>query len=65
MKQLPPVIKCASLASALLLVSILASSLGCTVGPEYKRPAVQVPDTWKGEGPWQAATPKDAIPKGT
>ena len=24
----------------------------------------QVPDTWKGEGPWQAAAPKDAIPKG-
>ncbi|MGH9642151.1 MAG: efflux transporter outer membrane subunit, partial [Terriglobales bacterium] len=23
-----------------------------------------VPDTWKGEGPWQAAVPKDAIPKG-
>jgi NodT family efflux transporter outer membrane factor (OMF) lipoprotein len=23
-----------------------------------------VPDTWKGEGPWQTAVPKDAIPKG-
>jgi len=37
---------------------------GCTVGPGYKRPAAQVPDTWKGEGPWQTAAPKDAIPKG-
>jgi NodT family efflux transporter outer membrane factor (OMF) lipoprotein len=26
---------------------------------------MQVPDTWKGESPWQAAAPKDAIPKGT
>jgi NodT family efflux transporter outer membrane factor (OMF) lipoprotein len=26
---------------------------------------MQVPDTWKGEGPWQTAAPKDAIPKGT
>jgi len=38
--------------------------LGCTVGPGYKRPTAQVPDTWKGEGPWQTAAPKDAIPKG-
>ncbi len=47
-------------------VGLLAVCLvGCTVGPAYKRPVVaQVPDTWKGEGPWQAAAPKDAIPKG-
>jgi multidrug efflux system outer membrane protein len=40
-------------------------TLGCTVGPGYKRPTAQVPDTWKGEGPWQTMAPKDAIPKGT
>jgi len=34
------------------------------VGPGYRRPTAQVPDAWKGEGPWQAAAPKDAIPKG-
>lgn len=39
-------------------------STGCAVGPNYKRPAVDVPGTWKGEGPWQTAVPKDAIPKG-
>lgn len=38
---------------------------GCTVGPRYKRPVAQVPDTWKGEGPWQTAAPKDSIPKGS
>jgi outer membrane protein, multidrug efflux system len=48
---------------ALLAVALLAGS-ACTVGPGYKRPTAQVPDTWKGEGPWQAAAPKDAIPKG-
>ena len=48
---------------ALLAVALLAG-VGCTVGPRYKRPTAQVPDTWKGEGPWQAAAPKDAIPKG-
>lgn len=50
--------------AALLMACSLASTLGCTVGPRYKRPTAQVPDTWKGEGPWQAAAPKDAIPKG-
>lgn len=47
------------------LAALMASTVACTVGPEYKRPAVQVPDTWKGEGPWQAAVPKDGIAKGT
>jgi outer membrane protein, multidrug efflux system len=48
---------------ALLTVALLAG-MACTVGPRYKRPAAVVPDTWKGEGPWQTAVPKDAIPKG-
>jgi multidrug efflux system outer membrane protein len=54
------------LKSALLAVSLLiVGTVGCTVGPRYKRPTAQVPDTWKGEGPWQTAAPKDAIPKGS
>jgi multidrug efflux system outer membrane protein len=57
--------KCTVLAAVLLASCSLVCTLGCTVGPRYKRPTAQVPDTWKGEGPWQAATPKDAIPKGT
>ena len=48
---------------ALLALALLAG-LACTVGPGYKRPTAQVPETWKGEGPWQTAAPKDAIPKG-
>jgi len=56
-------LKSTSLAGLLMACS-LAGTLGCTVGPRYKRPTAQVPDTWKGEGPWQAAAPKDAIPKG-
>ena len=50
--------------SALLAAALLGCTVGCTVGPRYKRPTAQVPDTWKGEGPWQTAAPKDAIPKG-
>lgn len=53
-------------AAGLLAAAIVAgTTLGCTVGPGYKRPTPEVPNTWKGEGPWQAAAPKDAIPKGT
>ncbi len=37
---------------------------GCAVGPKYQRPPVQAPPTWKTEGPWREAVPKDAIPKG-
>jgi len=52
------------LGSTLLAAALLGCTVGCTVGPRYKRPTAQVPDTWKGEGPWQTAAPKDAIPKG-
>ncbi len=45
------------------MVAVLLT--GCAVGPNYKRPTAAVPDTWKGEGPWQKASPKDAIPKGS
>ena len=70
-KRLPPVemreSRCASRRQTCSFAGVLCSSLyglGCTVGPGYKRPTAQVPDTWKGEGPWQTAAPKDAIPKG-
>ncbi len=50
--------------SSLLAVLLAVCAVGCTVGPGYQRPTAQVPDAWKGEGPWQTAAPKDAIPKG-
>jgi len=51
----------------LLIAALLAVALftGCVVGPRYQRPTAQVPATWKGEGPWQTAAPKDSIPKGS
>jgi multidrug efflux system outer membrane protein len=49
----------------IISAALLAATLGCTVGPGYKRPTAEVPTAWKGEGPWQTATPKDSIPKGT
>jgi multidrug efflux system outer membrane protein len=59
-KRNPPVRNAALLAAVLFAVC----TVGCTVGPGYRRPTAPVPDTWKGEGPWQTAAPKDAIPKG-
>src|SRR5208282_3274266 len=39
---------------------------GCTVGPNYKRPAVEIPSSFKEAPPagWKEATPNDAIAKG-
>jgi len=37
---------------------------GCTAGPDYVRPSVEMPATWKLEAPWRAAAPDDAAPKG-
>ena len=57
------VLKRRSFAGAALIAASVLS--GCAVGPNYKRPTAEVPNSWRGEGPWQAAAPKDAIPKGT
>ncbi|HEU4414097.1 MAG TPA: efflux transporter outer membrane subunit [Candidatus Angelobacter sp.] len=37
---------------------------GCAVGPNYHRPDVPTPPTWKEQAPWRPANPKDSIPKG-
>jgi NodT family efflux transporter outer membrane factor (OMF) lipoprotein len=37
---------------------------GCTVGPKYVRPTVEVPVAYKEAGDWKTAEPSDAISKG-
>ena len=60
MKRLSPIGR-----NGLLAVTfLLAGTVGCTVGPRYNRPTAPVPSAWKGQGPWETAAPKDAIPKG-
>jgi multidrug efflux system outer membrane protein len=44
-----------------VVVALLA---GCVAGPNYVRPAVEMPTAWKLEAPWRPATPDDAAPKG-
>jgi len=39
----------------------LCCSLGaCALGPDYRRPALEMPATWKVEEPWRAGRPEDA-----
>ena len=47
----------AAVAAAILVV-------GCTVGPNYKRPAAPVSTKWDMAEPWREGAPKDALPKG-
>lgn len=45
-------------------VAVLAVLLGaCTVGPDYVRPDVEVPQAWK-EAPYKTAAPADTLPRG-
>ncbi len=37
---------------------------GCASAPDYVKPDVNVPASWRGEGPWRAAQPADAQAKG-
>ncbi len=47
--------------------AVLALGCACTVGPRYSRPAAPnpAPNAWKTQPPWQQASPKDAVPKGS
>jgi NodT family efflux transporter outer membrane factor (OMF) lipoprotein len=46
---------------ALLAFVLLA---GCAVGPDYRRPAVSTPETYKEAKEWKPAEPKDEISRG-
>lgn len=43
---------------------VLSSATGCAVGPDYHRPAADVPPSWEPAAPWHAAAPSDAALKG-
>lgn len=48
------------------LIGLAAGVLlaGCTVGPNYNRPAATVPAKWDVSEPWRESAPKDNIAKG-
>src|SRR5258706_15958334 len=39
-------------------------SVGCSVGPNYKRPSAPSATKWDVAEPWRESAPKDSIPKG-
>ena len=48
-------------------LSLMAAAMavaGCAVGPDYKRPAADLPVAWKLEAPWRTGAPADAADKG-
>jgi multidrug efflux system outer membrane protein len=53
-------------AAWVLTLWILACAAGCTVGPNYRRPPVDVPPAFKEPPPagWKLAAPRDEIAKG-
>ena len=46
-----------------VLVAAIALT-GCSVGPNYRRPAAPVATKWELAEPWREGAPKDAVPKG-
>src|SRR4029077_17261900 len=49
---------------AITFALIFGFGSGCTVGPNYKRPAAVTPAKWDVAEPWRESAPKDAFPKG-
>lgn len=52
-RLLPVVMPCALLALA-----------GCAIGPDYRRPALELPASYKELGDWRLADPADSRPRG-
>lgn len=42
----------------------IAFVAACASGPEYRKPALDMPVAWQVEAPWRVGTPSDAAPKG-
>ena len=52
--------------NAMRLAALLAAALfgGCSVGPDYVRPAVETPAEYRETGNWKPAEPKDDVNRG-
>jgi multidrug efflux system outer membrane protein len=42
----------------------MAVAAGCAVGPDYHKPAADVPPSWQPDAPWHTAVPNDDALKG-
>ena len=50
---------------AVQAIAVAALTASCAVGPNYHRPAADVPPSWKPEAPWHEAAPGDTALKGS
>src|SRR5688572_18282853 len=53
-----------SFARVMFMATGVSLLTACNLLPSYRKPPVEMPVTWKLEGPWRVATPSDGIPKG-
>src|SRR6202522_4852838 len=44
--------------------TLILALAGCAVGPDYHKPAADVPPAWQPDAPWHAAAPSDGALKG-
>ena len=51
-------LRAAHMASLSACVLALVAAAGCTVGPDYVRPPLDVPASYKESGPWRPAAPQ-------
>ena len=49
---------------AIFVIAAGILSVGCAVGPNYKRPSAPSATKWDVTEPWRESAPKDSIPKG-
>jgi NodT family efflux transporter outer membrane factor (OMF) lipoprotein len=52
------IVRAAAPCAALVLLA------ACVAGPDYRKPALELPVTWKVDAPWRESRPDDTTPKG-
>ncbi|KUM03555.1 efflux transporter outer membrane subunit [Chromobacterium subtsugae] len=53
-----------SIQRALCAALCAAALAGCAVGPDYAKPKLDIPASFKEDGRWKTAEPQDAMPRG-
>ena len=48
----------------LAVVAVAALLAACASGPDYRKPAIDMPAAWKVEAPWRESAPNDTAAKG-
>ena len=64
MTDRPSLLPAARTRPLLLLAALGVLAAGCAVGPDYKRPALVVPGTFKEDPGWKTAAPDDGAKRG-